>query len=55
LAENSDGSFVFIFGNASEFKEKIDELKKQNLVTDPEGVDERSVNFFINKKISEPF
>jgi anti-anti-sigma regulatory factor len=46
LTEHSDGSFVFTFENASELKEKIAELKKQKLVIDLEGVDERSVNFF---------
>jgi 5-formaminoimidazole-4-carboxamide-1-beta-D-ribofuranosyl 5'-monophosphate synthetase len=47
LTEHSDGSFVFTFENASELKEKIAELKKQKLVIDLEGVDERSVNFFL--------
>jgi hypothetical protein len=48
LTERSDGSFVFTFGNASEFKEMIAELNKQKLVTDPEGVDEGGVSVMLS-------
>jgi hypothetical protein len=48
LTERSDGSFVFTFGNASEFKEMIAELNKQKLVTDPEGVDEGGVSVLLS-------
>jgi hypothetical protein len=48
LTERSDGSFVFTFGNASEFKEMIAELNTQKLVTDPEGVDEGGVSVLLS-------